>query len=240
MHLPKMFTSHVRKNKLLLPGQRVLVAWSGGADSTALLHLLLQKRESLKLAEVAVAHLNHKLRQESYAERELLVSESIRLGIEMYSDARDVVRNGRESLEAAARRVRYGFLAEAVEALACDVVVTAHHMDDQAETVLYGLLRGTHPLNIRRIRESITMKGVPFVRPLLPFRRNDLRQWLKSRDIGWVEDQTNISSNDRALIRNRIIPFITTILHRDPTGPLSRLSSESYSPVADGTQDSAF
>jgi len=221
------FIGHVRRSDLLRPGDRVVVACSGGADSVALTLLVAKSAARLRLATVAVAHLDHGLRPDSRQDAVFVEALAARLGLRSLSE-RHVVRRARgESPEAAARRVRYAFLERAAKRLGADVVVTAHHMDDQAETVLLRVLRGTGPRGLVAIRPSRALRSgskIRLARPLLPFRRGRLREWLERWGETWREDPTNASANVRARLRHRAMPVLAECAGRDPTPVLARLA----------------
>ena len=205
------------------PPSTVVVAVSGGADSMALLHLLTRMRAAWSL-NLVVAHLDHNLRPESaddacfvaeMAERWNLPVETTRL------PSGALIHEG--NLEAAARRWRYGFLAQVavdhqVDGNTVDVAV-AHTANDQAETVLMNLIRGSglHGLaGMQAVRPLIVQdRPVPrvrVVRPLLDVSRSEIMQYLKEHNIPWREDSTN---QDRTFVRNRvrheIIPLLQEI-----------------------------
>jgi len=221
------FIGHVRGTELLRPGDRVLVACSGGADSTALTLLVAKSARRLRLATVAVAHLDHALRVGSEDDASFVESLAKRLELPYVGDRRPVERRRGESPEAAARRVRYAFLEHAARTVGADVVLTAHQMDDQAETVLLRVLRGVGPRGLAAIRPTRALRRgskVRLVRPLLPFRRARLRDWLKRWGESWREDPTNESGNVRARLRRTAIPALAESAGRDPVPLLARLA----------------
>lgn len=210
------------------PDGRVLAAVSGGADSTALSHLLV---EVLGADRVAVAHLDHGLRAGSAADARFVARLAKRLGVPSLVERRAVRRRKGESPEDAARRVRYAFLAEAAESLGCTWIATAHHMDDQAETVLYRAATGTGIEGLRGIRAVRALAGGPPVhRPLLGARRDELRAWLTARRETWREDPTNAlaaadGGNVRAALRRDVIPALSEAVARDVVPLLARLAA---------------
>lgn len=232
MRVPERFLHHVRRTGLLPRGAHVLVACSGGADSTALLLLLARLQRPLALGSVSAAHLDHALRDGSEEDARFVEALAAELGVPCATERRPVTRQRQESLEAAARRVRYAFLAETAERLGCGVVATAHQRDDVAETVLYRVLRGTTLRGLRGVAPATTIAGVRVVRPLLPFRREDLREWLARQGRSWREDPTNEGGNDRARIRGEVLPLVRRMLRRDPVEPLARLAEEARREVA--------
>ena len=200
--------------RLAPDARRVLVATSGGSDSVAVLRALAADPD----LDVVAAHLDHRLRPTSHADATWVADTCAELGVPLAMDATDV-RAVRDdvggNLEAVAREVRYAFLTRAAKAHACDVVATAHTRDDQAETVLLQLLRGTaHPRGIEPRRGSV-------VRPALVLGKADLRGWLDGLGQAWREDGDNRDlSRDRAWLRHEVLP---TIERRRP-GSLVRLA----------------
>lgn len=189
----------------------LLVALSGGADSVALLHLLLAM--DFPADRITAAHLDHALRPGSAADAEFAAATARGAGVAFVGTRIDVARRARrggEGVEAAARRVRYRWLAEAARAAGRGIVLTAHHLDDQAETVLLRVLRGTGPEGLAGIRRRARLPGRPpvdLVRPLLGVRRAALEGWLAARDVPWRTDPTNLDgSNLRSRLRTRLLP----------------------------------
>ncbi|MBZ5655523.1 MAG: tRNA lysidine(34) synthetase TilS [Acidobacteriia bacterium] len=210
----------IRKRELIKAGDRVAVAVSGGADSIALLLLLLELRGELGIV-LAVAHVNHKLRGAESDEDERFVADLARRhDLEFLVVTAPVGRERRSGIEAAARTLRYDFFRELVRGspdpthsqrtrmsgAPVQKIATAHTLDDQAETVLLRMLRGTgvrglagiHPRLI--LRDDGRMCG-EVVRPLLQVRRADLQEFLRARGQPWREDSSN---RDPSFLRNRL------------------------------------
>jgi len=177
---------------------RVLVALSGGSDSTALLHLLLGLGEDFQIL-IAAAHFDHGLRAGSERVAGDVAERCRRAGIPCRIGTNDQpLRNQGEY-----RNARYGFLSEAAAWWGADRVVLAHHRDDQEETILLNLLRGT---GLRGLAGIPPRRGV-YVRPLLGIGREDLRNYLTERALGWVEDPSNEDPRyARARVRSTLLP----------------------------------
>lgn len=185
----------------LAPGaSRLVVALSGGGDSVAALHLLVTAG-----VDVVAAHFDHQLRPESGEDARFVRELCGRLGVPLEEASADVAAVARQkgwNVEDAARRLRYAFLHRVLAKVAPDgVIVVAHTLEDQAETVLLQLMRGAaFPVGIRPRHRSV-------VRPLLSERRQALRQYLMARGEGWREDATNATlEQNRAWLRNDLIP----------------------------------
>ena len=198
----------IRDAQLVRAGDRLGVAVSGGGDSVALLLLLLELRERLGVV-LSVVHVNHKLRgrasegDEKFAAR--LAAEHQLVFHAHHVDAAAEARRSKINLEDAARRVRYAYFAQLAANGAVTRIATAHTADDQAETVLAHLLRGTGIAGLAGIHRVCG----EVIRPLLSVRRAELRAYLKSRKQAWREDATNRDTGrTRARIRRKLIPLL--------------------------------
>ena len=198
----------IQKHELFRAGSRVGVAVSGGADSVALLRVLLELQETL--GEVlSVVHFNHQLRgAASDADEKFVAKLAETHGLTLHVERANVAakaKRERANLEDAARRARYDFFARLVAETKVDRVAVAHTADDQAETVLAHILRGTGLAGlggIHRETESV-------VRPLLHVRRAELRAYLRSKKQKWREDATNQdTSRTRARVRKKLLPLL--------------------------------
>jgi tRNA(Ile)-lysidine synthase len=215
--LAESVLGYVRKHELLRAGDRVGVAVSGGADSVALLRILLELRSELGIV-LFVLHLNHKLRaEESDADEGFVRSLASAHGQEIVCEGRDVKAYAAEkklSLEAGAREVRYEFFREALGEL--DRIATAHTLDDQAETVLMKLARGAgtrglagiYPkVSIQHSALSIQLGAKAVVRPLLSIRRERVVEYLGEIGQSWREDSSNRDlRHTRNRVRHGILP----------------------------------
>jgi tRNA(Ile)-lysidine synthase len=190
----------VRRQGLFGPGDTLVVAFSGGADSTALLDLLF--RLSGYNLHLIAAHLNHCLRGvESDADEEFCRGAASRYAIPFESrriDVRRVASKSRLNLEDAARRARIEFLDEIGRKYGATAVVLAHHADDQAETVLMRLLRGSGMTGLSGMAYR-NARG--YVRPLLEITRSEIERYLRGCGLGWRNDASN---SDTTYLRNRI------------------------------------
>lgn len=223
-------------------GQRVGVAVSGGADSVALLLLFLELRRKLGVV-LSVVHLNHKLRgRASDADEKFVAKLAVKQGLTLHVEHENVAEKARRekaNLEDAARRARYAFFERLVSKEQLDWVAVAHTADDQAETVLAHILRGTGLAGLGGIHP---VAGHVF-RPVLGVRRAELRAYLRSKKQSWREDLTNRDTKRvRARIRRKLLPLLekqfrpgvvehlATLaeLAREDEAALDNLASESY------------
>jgi tRNA(Ile)-lysidine synthase len=190
------------------PGDRICIAISGGADSVALLLTLhtanAAKRDSLGVGLSAV-HINHNLRgEESNADQQFVEDLCISLNIPLHLHHADIparIATTKESIEEAARNVRYDFFTTLLASGHADSILTAHTLDDQAETVLMKLLRGAWTEGLSAIHPVITLPKGKILRPFLQTRRAAIESFLKSINQPWREDSTN---TDTAFTRNKI------------------------------------
>jgi tRNA(Ile)-lysidine synthase len=214
-----MFTNSVlaaiRSDDLLRAGDRVVVAASGGPDSMALLEVLAELRERLGLW-LCVAHLNHGLRgTEAEADAGFVAARAAELGLPARLGQADVAgerHRGGGSLEAVARRVRYGFLARVAEETGAAKVATGHTADDQVETILEGLLRGGGLGALCGMPCRRPMAGAAratLVRPLLDVRRAQVLAYLAERGVGYRVDASNADmAFERNAVRHELLPAL--------------------------------
>lgn len=190
----------VERYRMTHPGDRVGLAVSGGGDSVALLFLFEQLREALGVT-LAVLHFNHRLRGEAAEQdeqfvRELAGERGLPFLVRREEIGAEARRSGR-NVEELARERRYAFFRELAAGGRVTCIATGHTGDDQAETVLGRMVRGSGLRGLAGIRPVLG----PVVRPLLGARRRELRDYLRERGLAWREDETNA---DRARLRARI------------------------------------
>lgn len=193
---------------LLPPGSRVLTAVSGGCDSICLLHLLWTKREEWGL-EVSAAHYEHGIRGEASLRDAAFVEDFCRArGIPCAVEHGDVPAFAREQglgIEEAARRLRYAFLEHTADQLGCDRIATAHNADDNAETMLLNLVRGS---GLRGLGGIPPVRG-RIVRPLLRVTRQEIEEYLRENGLPHVEDASNADERYRRnRLRQRVLPVL--------------------------------
>lgn len=208
-----MIQNSIRSQHLISPGDHVLVAVSGGSDSMALLDIIAKLSSSLGI-RVAAAHLNHGIRPSRETALDLKVIRTVTNahGIQLVTgkvNVRAEAKKTKESLETAARNARYRFLASVAKKIKATCVATAHTRDDQAETILMRLLRGTGPDGLAGISRKTTYNGLLMIRPLLDISKAELRTYLGERSLVWHEDSTNSDTvHFRNRVRNEILPYL--------------------------------
>jgi tRNA(Ile)-lysidine synthase len=204
----KTILEFIRRNRLLLPGDRVIVAFSGGADSVCLLVILNELKDELGISLKAV-HVHHGLRgqeadRDSEYAKELAMSLSLPFSC-AHVDVTGYAREHRLSVEEAGRHLRYEILEQERLNFGGNKIAVAHHKDDQAETILYHLFRGTGLKGLGGIRPERDR----IVRPLLSIGKGEILAYLEEKGISYCEDSTN-SHHDYA--RNRIRGILLPII----------------------------
>jgi tRNA(Ile)-lysidine synthase len=209
--------------------KRYLVGVSGGADSVAMLHWLVEAG----FHNLVVCHLDHRLRgRASTDDAKFVQLLAARLGLKCEIDRVDVrarMTECGESMETAARNARHGFFAECARKHRCRRVLLAHHADDQAETVLWNLLRGSHGLKGMRMEQTMRVQGIELglIRPLLGLRHSQLLAWLESRGHRWREDASNhepVAVRNR--LRNEVFSLLDSISQRDSVMAFARAAAD--------------
>ena len=186
--------------------ERLVIAYSGGLDSEVLLHCLAALRGSFG-ANLLALHVDHGLQDQSQAWSERCASHAADLGVEFRALRVAVDTDSGQGTEAAAREARYAaFRAELKHG---DWLLSAHHKDDQAETLLLNLLRGSGPAGLAGIGEVQPFGPAWLVRPLLSYSREELRQYAVAHNLEWIDDPSNEDrSFDRNYLRHEVFPVL--------------------------------
>ncbi|GAL77358.1 tRNA(Ile)-lysidine synthetase [Algibacter lectus] len=205
----KNLQNHINKNLAFLNESKILIAISGGIDSVVLTHLCHQ----LKL-NIALAHCNFHLRgEESNGDEESVKQLAEQLGLEVFVqnfDTENYAKTNKQSIQIAARELRYNWFEDLANQLEFDYILTAHHADDNLETFLINFTRGTG-------LEGGLTGGIPevntiFVRPLLPFSSETIEHYAKANNITWRDDSSNASTKYvRNKLRHNLIPILKEI-----------------------------
>jgi tRNA(Ile)-lysidine synthase len=213
--LARQVLDSIRQRGLLRAGDRVGAAVSGGADSVALLRLLLELRAELGIV-LAVVHYHHGIRgAEADSDAALVAALAAEHKLELHTASGDAPGHARArglSLEAAARELRYTFFRDLLRAGALTRIATGHTLDDQAETVLLRLIRGTGMRGLAGIHPLRREEGpgeAAIVRPLLGVRRREVEDYLRGLGQAWREDASNLDlSHTRNRVRHRLLPLL--------------------------------
>lgn len=198
-----------KKNKLFNFKDRVLLAVSGGPDSMMMLHYF----DKTFKGYFAVFHLNHMIRSSSFKDEEIVRDYCKKNSITFFCERFDVKKNAdlkKENLEDFARKVRYKFLLKYSKALKCNIVATAHNMDENIETILLNMIRGVNPEGLCGIPiKRLLSKGIYVVRPVLCIKKDEIYRYLKENKIDYTIDETNFDTTyTRNWLRHKIIPEI--------------------------------
>jgi tRNA(Ile)-lysidine synthase len=180
------------------------IAYSGGLDSHVLLHVLSEIKNDIKPKLVAV-YINHGISQDAELWAKHCQAECENYAIEFQTFAVDLSQKNNKGIEAIAREKRYEVFSNLINSH--DLLVTAHHMNDQIETIILQLMRGTGPDGLVGMPQSREFSKGFLVRPLLEFSRDEIHDYALSESLDWVEDESNKSNKyDRNFLRNVIIP----------------------------------
>ena len=198
----------ITEHQLVSPDSVVGVGFSGGADSATLLHILANNREKLGIKEIKAIHLHHGIRGEE-ADRDLQFSKEFceKLGVEFipfYENVPEIANKTGESIEECARRIRY----ECFSGVQCDVVATAHNLNDNIETFLLNLTRGSSLSGLC----GIPYKRDKYIRPLLDTTRAEIEEYAEQNGLEFVTDSTNLCDDyTRNKLRHNVLPQLFSI-----------------------------
>ncbi len=201
--IPRLVKNTINEHSLIKKGDRVLIGLSGGADSTALLHVLFSLSKELEF-EIACAHVNHSLRETADRDMNFCMELCRELGVKLYcmrADIRGGAKDAGESEELYARKVRYDYFSS----LGFDKIATAHNRNDCAETLLFNFMRGASVKGL---------SGIPYVRgniirPLLDVKKEEIIGFCREKSFEFVTDETNFEAiYTRNKIRLELLPWI--------------------------------
>lgn len=197
----KFVENFIKENKLIEPNSTIVIALSGGVDSMVLFHLMRKLNYN-----VVVAHVNHKVRLESETEekyiKELCQNENIPLEI-IHLEKID------KNFEAEAHNKRYSFFLEVCKKYNSKYLLTAHHADDNIETIFLNLMSGSNLYGYGGISKKLVIRGINVIRPLLLLSKKDIKAYALQNNITYFEDYTNQSDDyARNRIRHHIIPML--------------------------------
>ncbi len=201
----------IKSYQMLAPGDRVLVAVSGGVDSVVLLYLLKELQPELKLT-LAVAHFDHAIRPDSAQDADFVRKLARALKLRFYTERADVpayAQAHKISVEVAARTLRYQFLEKTAQAHSYTKIALGHTLNDQAETLLMRLLRGSGLEGLAGIPPVRPAPHCQYVRPLIETTREQIEAFAKVHKLRWREDITNYDTTIlRNKIRHKLIPML--------------------------------
>lgn len=219
----KKVADFIKANGLFESADKILLAVSGGADSTALLYLLHNlKKQKIIRADLICAHINHQLRDhDADLDENFVIDMAHKLNCRVITnrlDVRGFAEKNKLSLETAARRLRIEALLGIAKTENCNCVATAHHSNDNAETILHRLIRGAGFRGLAGIRPvQVFDDNISFIRPFLSVTRAEIIQYLQKRNLKWRTDHTNADCRyTRNFIRHCLLPA----LQQDCSGSL--------------------
>ncbi len=197
----------IQRYNLIDKNDKVIIGLSGGPDSVCLLYLLNSLSEELKI-KLHIAYLDHMIRHDSYKDKEFVEKLAKRLDLPITTaqiNVKELAKHG--SIEEIARNVRLGFLFRVAKEVKADKIALGHNQDDQAETVLMRLLRGTGLYGLSGILSKREINGFVIIRPLIDLSRQDIQKFLNRKKIKPREDYTNLEDiYFRNRVRNRLLP----------------------------------
>ncbi len=216
----------IKKFRMIDSGDKLLIAVSGGPDSMALLHVLIELSQVLSF-DLTIAHLDHGLRgSDSEKDAKFVKKRALSLNIPFYIEKKDVKsykKKHRLSLEEAARRVRYDFLDDISAKTRCSKIALGHNADDNAELVLMNMLRGSGPLGLSGIPP---VRDKKYIRPLIEITRSEITEFLTNKNIKYVIDKSNKDIKfTRNRIRHNLIPLLKADYNPEIIRALNRFSS---------------
>jgi tRNA(Ile)-lysidine synthase len=214
----------IQKHSLIEAGTKVLAAVSGGADSVCLLYILKSISEGLHFTLEAV-HVNHQLRgKESDEDEQYVRNLCDKLGIKVHVfklNIREIAREKRMSIEEAAREERYRVFRQLAEEIGADVISVAHNRNDQAETILLNIIRGTGLEGLK----GMSYRNGPVIRPLLDIPRKEIELFCRNENLYPRVDSSNLDvTYTRNKVRLRILPYIGSVMGTDAVNAIVRMS----------------
>ena len=223
-------------HNLFETGAPILLAVSGGADSVAMMNVIANLQQKRKLdIHLAVAHVNHTLRAESAdADEEFVAQLAEKMALKVLTrtvDTRDCAKREKISIETAARKLRIDALTDMAREAQCRYVATAHHADDNAETLVHRLLRGTAFRGLAGIRPSQKFENadIAFVRPMLCVTRAEIIDYCQAENLSWCQDHTN---DEFAYTRNKIRHLFLPYLQKECDAPVT----QTFNSLADASR----
>ena len=246
LEFEKKVADFIGEHSLVNSNGRILLAVSGGADSTALLYAIQAlKTENILRADIVCAHINHQLRgADADMDEDFVIAQARGLNLPIITkrlDVRGFARKSKLSIETAARMLRIETLLNIAKADNCSSIATAHHKNDNAETILHRLIRGTGFRGLAGIWPTrLFVDNIRFIRPLLSVTRDEIIGYLKKRNLKWRRDHTNADCTyTRNFVRHRLLPALQQDCSGSLVEQLSALAAsarEFYTKVCDLAQ----
>lgn len=217
----------IQKYELIESGNTIVIGVSGGPDSMALLNILIFLKQNKKIDfNIVVAHINHGIREEAKEETKYVENFCKKSNIPCYikvENVEELARKQKIGTEEAGRKLRYSFFEEIAKKVNASKIVTAHNANDNAETILMNILRGTGSTGLKGIEIKRENR---YIRPLLEITRKEIEEYCKKKKLNPKEDKTNKQNiYTRNKIRNQLIPYIEREFNPNIIISLNRLSN---------------
>ncbi len=224
MELSSILTYFIREHAL--ENSSILVALSGGFDSTALFHSLLECRQEFPNLRIGTAHINHNWRPESVQEAQQLeqLMHNLQISWHLHTLDPNMIKG---NLEDGCRMERLKFFKETCQLHQYDGVMVAHHADDQAETVLKRLFEGAKLLSCKGMNDTYQIEGLKIWRPFVNIKKREITSWLNNKGFQAFDDPTNRDNRyTRARMRSQLIPHLSELFGKEIAIPLCRVGEE--------------
>ena len=223
--LEKEVLTTIKKYNMINKGDKVVIGVSGGPDSITLLNVLNKFKEKLNI-KIYVAHINHSIRKEADEETEYVREFCKKIGVEFFCKKIDVESEAKKlkiGTEEAGRNIRYAFFEEVAEKVGANKIATAHNSNDNAETVLMNIIRGTSISGLKGIEK---MRDNKFIRPLIETTRATIEEYCRIEKLSPRYDKSNKENiYTRNKIRNLLIPYIQKEFNPNIIEGINRLSN---------------
>lgn len=218
----------IKKYNMINKNDKIVIGVSGGPDSMTLLNVLNNLKEKLGI-EIYVAHINHMIRKEAYEETEYVKEFCEKIGVDFYFKRIDVESEAKRlkiGTEEAGRNIRYEFFEEILNKVGANKIATAHNSNDNAETVLMNIIRGTSISGLKGIEK---IRDGKFIRPIIECNRDEVEEYCKEKNLNPRYDKTNQENiYTRNKIRNLLIPFIKKEFNPNIIEGINRLSNIAF------------
>ena len=218
----------INKYGMIKKNDKVVIGVSGGPDSMTLLNILNNLKEKIEI-EIYVAHINHMIREESDEETEYVKEFCERIGVSFFFKRVDVESEAEKlkiGTEEAGRNIRYEFFIEVANKVGANKIATAHNSNDNAETVLMNIIRGSSISGLKGIEK---VRDEKFIRPIIECNRDEIEEYCKINNLNPKYDKSNLENiYTRNKIRNMLIPFIKKEFNPNIIEGINRLSSIAY------------
>ena len=218
----------IKKYNMINKNDKIVIGVSGGPDSMTLLNVLNNLKEKLGI-EIYVAHINHMIRKEADEETEYVKEFCEKIGVDFYFKRIDVESEAKRlkiGTEEAGRNIRYEFFEEILNKVGANKIATAHNSNDNAETVLMNIIRGTSISGLKGIEK---IRDGKFIRPIIECNRDEVEEYCKEKNLNPRYDKTNQENiYTRNKIRNLLIPFIKKEFNPNIIEGINRLSNIAF------------